>query len=57
MANATPSFSGESNNDGAGNTALHLKVYAGEVLTAFEQASVTMDKHMVRRITSGKSAW
>lgn len=56
MAVAVPSFSGESNNDGAGNTALHLKVYAGEVLTAFEQASVTMDKHQVRRITSGKSA-
>lgn len=56
MANATPSFSGESNNDGAGDTALHLKVFAGEVLTAFEQASITMDKHVVRRITSGKSA-
>ena len=56
MAVAVPSFSGESNNDGAGNTALHLKSYAGEVLTAFEQASVTMDKHQVRRIMSGKSA-
>ena len=55
MANATPSFAGESNNDAAGDTALHLKVFAGEVLTAFEQASVTMDKHVVRRITSGKS--
>lgn len=56
MANATPSFSGESNNDGGGNTALHLKVFVGEVLTAFEQASVTMDKHVVRSISSGKSA-
>ena len=56
MANATPSFSGELNDDGGGNTVLHLKVFAGEVLTAFEQASVTMDKHLVRRITSGKSS-
>ncbi len=56
MANANVSFSGESNNDGAGNTVLHLKVFAGEVLTAFEQATVTMDKHVVRQISSGKSA-
>lgn len=56
MANATVSFSGESNNDGAGNTVLHLKVFAGEVLTAFEQASVTRDKHMILSIQSGKSA-
>jgi hypothetical protein len=56
MANANVSFSGESNNDGAGNTVLHLKVFAGEVLTAFEQATVTMDKHVVRQISSGKSS-
>ena len=56
MAASTPSFSGELNNLGGSATELHLKVFAGEVLTAFEQASVTMDKHQVRRITSGKSA-
>jgi hypothetical protein len=35
---------------------MFLKVYAGEVLTAFEQASVTMDKHVIRSISSGISA-
>ena len=37
------------------STALMLTVYAGEVLTAFEQASVTMDKHVMRSISSGIS--
>lgn len=36
--------------------ALFLKVYAGEVLTAFETACVTKDKHRIRSISSGKSA-
>lgn len=36
--------------------ALFLKVFGGEVLTAFKRRSVTMDKHMVRTIQSGKSA-
>lgn len=36
--------------------ALFLKVFGGEVLTAFKRRAVTMDKHMVRTITSGKSA-
>lgn len=35
---------------------LFLKVFAGEVLQAFETATVMKDKHMVRTITSGKSA-
>ena len=36
--------------------ALFLKVFGGEVLTAFKRRAVTMDKHMVRTIQSGKSA-
>lgn len=36
--------------------ALFLKVFGGEVLTAFTRRSVTMDKHMVRTIQNGKSA-
>ena len=32
------------------------KVFAGEVLTAFKQSTVTMDKHIVRTIQNGKSA-
>lgn len=46
---------GQANSTGD-SSALFLKVYAGEVLTAFEQASVTMDKHVVRSISSGISA-
>ena len=33
-----------------------LKIFGGEVLTAFMRRAVTMDKHMVRTIQNGKSA-
>lgn len=59
MADATRSFLGAINNTTgtyADDNALFLKVFAGEVLTAFANKTVTMDKHMVRTITSGKSA-
>lgn len=36
--------------------ALFMKMFAGEVLTAFTRTSVMMDKHMVRTIPHGKSA-
>lgn len=36
--------------------ALFLKVFGGEVLTAFHEAQVTSDKHMTKTITHGKSA-
>ena len=36
--------------------ALFLKVFSGEVLTAFETANVMMPLHTVRTITEGKSA-
>ena len=40
----------------ADKLALFLKVFGGEVLTAFTRTSVTMNKHLVRSISSGKSA-
>ncbi len=48
-------------NQGKGSTdtdklALFLKVFAGEVLTAFTRRTVTMDKVMTRTIANGKSA-
>jgi hypothetical protein len=46
---------GQANSTGDSG-ALMLKVYAGEVLTAFEQASVTQDKHVIRSLSSGISA-
>lgn len=55
MANATVLSPGQIN--GAGVTdALFLKLYGGELLTAFETALVTGDKHTVRNIKNGKSA-
>lgn len=55
MANATTLNIGQVNGAGA-TDALFLKLFSGEVLTAFETASVTRDKHMVRTISMGKSA-
>lgn len=55
MANATPSRLGALNG-GSDKDALFLKVFSGEVLTAFEQQTVMMDKHQVRTIANGKSA-
>jgi hypothetical protein len=39
----------------AQRTALFLKVFSGEVVTAFEKATLMLDKQQVRTITSGKS--
>jgi len=55
MSNATVLNLGQINGSGS-TTALFLKVFGGEVLTAFEEANVVMDKHTVRQISSGKSA-
>lgn len=55
MSNATVLNVGQINGAGS-TTALFLKVFSGEVLTAFEEANVVMDKHTVRQIASGKSA-
>ncbi|QEG13374.1 putative major capsid protein [Klebsiella phage vB_KpnP_NahiliMali] len=59
MANTTGQKIGTNQGKGqstADNLALFLKVFGGEVLTAFVRRSVTMDKHMVRTIQNGKSA-
>lgn len=55
MANATPSRAGQINQSGD-PLALFLKVFSGEVLTAFEQSNVFLDKTQVRSISNGKSA-
>lgn len=55
MANATVQAVGQINGAGA-TDALFLKVFGGEVLTAFEETNKVMDKHMVRTISAGKSA-
>ena len=55
MSNATVSNLGQAAATGS-TTALFLKVFSGEVLTAFEDAQSTADKHVVRSISSGQSA-
>lgn len=55
MANATVLNIGQVNGGGL-TDAMFLKVWGGEVLTAFQESNVVMDKHLVRQIASGKSA-
>lgn len=55
MSNALPSRLGQANLTGDVKS-IFLKVFAGEVLTAFEEANVTGGKFMERSIASGKSA-
>lgn len=53
------SRSGQDNAVGGSLTAdltIFLKVFAGEVLAAFEEKSVMMGRHTVKTITSGKTA-
>jgi hypothetical protein len=57
---AAPNFDasrlGLVNNTGNATDALFLKVFAGEVLTAFRKATIFEGLHTVRTISSGKSA-
>lgn len=55
MANATVNFTGQVNNAGAAD-ALFLKVFSGEVMTAFHEATVTEGRVVTRSIAHGKSA-
>ena len=36
--------------------ALFLKLFGGEVLTAFDEKNVAVSRHMIRTISNGKSA-
>lgn len=55
MANAVPSRLGQANQSGDAR-ALFLLKYAGEVLTAFAENNVALQRSMVRTIDNGKSA-
>jgi len=50
-----PSRLGQLNAAG-GDRELFLKLYAGEILTAFEERNIFMPLHRTRSISSGKSA-
>lgn len=60
MANATLSHPGAINNTSDGSfaqdNALFEEIFAGEVLTAFEETNVFSPLHMTRQIDHGKSA-
>jgi len=55
LPDQNPSRLGQVNATGD-DRALFLKLYAGEVLTAFEEKNVFMPLHRTRTITNGKSA-
>ena len=55
MANTNPSRLGQINGSGDVDS-LFLKVFSGEILTTFEEQNVMKDLHMVRTISSGKTA-
>lgn len=55
MSNATVLAFGQQNGAGA-TDANFLKVFGGEILAAFEESCVAVDKFMTRSIASGKSA-
>jgi len=55
MANMTVTSPGQIN--GAGDArALYLKMFAGEVLSAFQETNLAMPRTMVRSISAGRSA-
>jgi hypothetical protein len=60
MAASTPTWLGADNDATPSTIAeereLFLKMYAGEVVTAFEKHTIMLDKHNVRTIKNGKSA-
>jgi len=55
LANAVVSRPGQANLTGDPK-ALFLKVFAGEVLAAFDETNTAKSRHIVRTISSGKSA-
>lgn len=55
MTTANTALFGAVNSSGDRN-ALFLKLFGGEIMTAFEESNVFLDKTMVRSISSGKSA-
>lgn len=55
MVDQTPLRTG-ADNQGSDKRALFLKVYGGEVMTAFAENTKFRSRHKVRTIESGKSA-
>lgn len=56
MTAATATRLGETNQAGSNYTGLFLEVFGGEVMGIYQDATVAMNRHVNRTITSGKSA-
>lgn len=54
MSSAVPNRIGQINQAGSA-TAIFLKVFSGEVLTAFEKKTIMMSRTFMKNVTSGKS--
>lgn len=54
MANSAPNRPGLDINGGADVQALMLSLFGGEVITAFEKATILMDKHQSKTLSKGK---
>lgn len=55
MADSTPNRPGLDTNGGADVRALMLDLFGGEVISAFETATVMRDKHQTKQLSGGKS--
>ncbi len=55
MSDFTPTRPGLVEHGGTAD-ALFLKLFGGEVLTAFDETNVALSRHSVRTISNGKSA-
>lgn len=56
LVRSNPGVVNKDSGDYAKDNALFLKVFSGEVLTAFEEVNIAKDLHRMRTITHGKSA-
>lgn len=54
---SSPARFGAGQSSPADNRALFLDVFGGEVLTAFDLATVTLDKHMVKSVGGGAKSY
>jgi hypothetical protein len=54
---SSPARFGAGQSSPADNRALFLDVFGGEVLTAFDLATVTLDKHMVKSVNGGARSY
>lgn len=54
---SSPIRFGKGQSDPVNNRELYLDVFGGEVLTAFDLATITADKHTVKNVGPGQRSW